>query len=184
MNNEISEYDNVFDMADYRRKSPIVNNEVSKHCNVFDTANYIMTNYTNMPEEYGVLSAMKLQKLVYYAQAWSLTWDDEILFDDPIEAWIYGPVNRELFNISRGHYHPQDIENQKLSGIEFSQDQKETMDLVIENYGKFKAGILASMTQTKHLGKKPEKGVGPVENGNAVIDIEDMRKFYSDLEKN
>ena len=117
MNNEVtkrseySEYDNVFNIADYRRKSQIMKSKISEHGNVFDTANYIMINYADMPETYGNLSAMKLQKLVYYAQAWSLAWDNEILFDDPISAWIYGPVVKELFEISRGHYHPQDIEN-------------------------------------------------------------------------
>ena len=41
---------------------------------VFDVARYIL-------EKYGPLSAMKLQKMVYYSQAWSLVWDDAPLFD-------------------------------------------------------------------------------------------------------
>ena len=37
--------------------------------NVFDTAKYIL-------EQLGSMSTMKLQKLCYYSQAWSLVWDD------------------------------------------------------------------------------------------------------------
>jgi uncharacterized phage-associated protein len=40
---------------------------------------------------------MKLQKLVYYAQAWALVWDDEPIFDEEIEAWANGPVVRGLY---------------------------------------------------------------------------------------
>ena len=36
---------------------------------VFDTAKYIL-------EKCGTMSTMKLQKLCYYSQAWSLVWDD------------------------------------------------------------------------------------------------------------
>ena len=55
-----------------------------------DVAAYIL-------EEHGPLSAMKLQKLVYYSQAWSLVWDDRQLFREAVEAWANGPVVRELY---------------------------------------------------------------------------------------
>ena len=48
------------------------------------------------------MTALKLQKLVYYAQAWSLVWDEEPLFPDPIEAWANGPVVYELYKRHRG----------------------------------------------------------------------------------
>ena len=40
------------------------------------------------------------------------------------------------------------------------------------------------MTQRETPWQKAREGLGPIEKGNAVIDIEDMRKFYSDLEEN
>lgn len=43
------------------------------------------------------VGAMKLQKLVYYAQAWSLVWDERPLFPEPIQAWDKGPVVAELW---------------------------------------------------------------------------------------
>ena len=49
--------------------------------NVSDVARYIL-------EQMEFTTAMKLQKLVYYSQAWSVVWDGEALFDDRIEAWI------------------------------------------------------------------------------------------------
>ena len=46
------------------------------------------------------ITNLKLQKLIYYAQAWFLALHDEALFDDPIEAWVHGPVVPEVFSIN------------------------------------------------------------------------------------
>ena len=56
---------------------------------VFDVAAYIL-------ERQGPMTTWKLQKLVYYSQAWSLVWDDDVLFPEEIEACANGPVVREL----------------------------------------------------------------------------------------
>lgn len=45
--------------------------------NIFDTAKYIL-------EKSGSMSTMKLQKLCYYSQAWSLVWDDSPLFEEDL----------------------------------------------------------------------------------------------------
>ena len=44
-----------------------------------------------------VITNKKLQKLVYYSQAWSLVMNDKKLFKDPIEAWVHGPAVRSLY---------------------------------------------------------------------------------------
>ena len=38
------------------------------------------------------ISPLKLQKLLYYCQAWHYTIFNEVLFDERIEAWTHGPV--------------------------------------------------------------------------------------------
>jgi len=43
------------------------------------------------------LSNLKLQKLVYYAQAWHLALHDTPLFQEDFEAWVHGPVIPELY---------------------------------------------------------------------------------------
>ena len=50
-----------------------------------DVAAYIL-------QKKGEMTAMKLQKLVYYSQAWSVVWDERPLFHEKIEAWANGPV--------------------------------------------------------------------------------------------
>lgn len=43
--------------------------------NVSDVAAYIL-------QKHGRMTTMKLQKLVYYSQAWSLVWDEKPLFQE------------------------------------------------------------------------------------------------------
>ena len=40
---------------------------------------------------------MKLQKLVYYSQAWSLIWDEKPLFEEEIEAWAKRSSSQRTF---------------------------------------------------------------------------------------
>ena len=44
-----------------------------------------------------LMSNLKLQKLVYYAQGLHLALYDEPLFTEPIESWYHGPVVPELY---------------------------------------------------------------------------------------
>src|SRR5271170_6235706 len=69
----------------------------TKTPNAHDVAAYIL-------QKCGPMTAMKLQKLVYYCQAWSLVWDESPLFNEPIEAWANGPVVPSLFSKLQGTY--------------------------------------------------------------------------------
>ena len=60
----------------------------------FDVANYFLWLANDIGS---FVSNLKLQKLVYYAQAWHLALYDCPLFDEDFQAWIHGPVIPELF---------------------------------------------------------------------------------------
>jgi uncharacterized phage-associated protein len=64
---------------------------------VFDVAGYIL-------QQKGQVTTWKLQKLVYYSQAWSLVWDERPLFQERIEAWANGPVCPDLYQVHRGAF--------------------------------------------------------------------------------
>ena len=65
--------------------------------NIISVAKYIL-------EQRGAMTTMKLQKLCYYSQAWSLAWDDKPLFDEDFQAWANGPVCPELFRWHKGKF--------------------------------------------------------------------------------
>lgn len=56
---------------------------------VFEVAKF----FIHLANETGsYISNLKLQKLVYYAQAWHLALHDTPLFEDDFEAWVHGSV--------------------------------------------------------------------------------------------
>ncbi len=48
--------------------------------------------------KYGKMSHLKLQKLLYYVQAFHLAYFESPLIDDDFEAWLHGPVSKKIFD--------------------------------------------------------------------------------------
>ena len=139
---------------------------------VFDVAAYILEKMESM-------TTMKLQKLVYYSQAWSLVWDEEQLFEEDIEAWANGPVVRDLFDYHRGMYEisAMPIGNPRL----LNQEQQETIDAVLEYYGDKSAQWLIELTHMEDPWVQARKGLPKLERGNRVISLDAMADYYSAL---
>lgn len=125
---------------------------------------------------------MKLQKLVYYSQAWSLVWDDRPLFDEPIEAWAAGPVVRELYNVHRGAFQV----NQWTEGDAGLLDDtaKETIDAVLRYYGEKNAQELSDLTHREDPWKLARGGVPDGQRSDSVITLESMMEYYSSIPPN
>ncbi|WP_419659697.1 phage-associated protein [Desulfosarcina variabilis str. Montpellier] len=140
--------------------------------NVFDVAAYIL-------EQKGPMTTMKLQKLVYYSQAWSLVWDEAPLFPEEIQAWANGPVVRDLYDQHRGIYMISSMTNgdpNKLTGT-----QKETIDAVLEFYGDKSSQWLVDLTHIEAPWKNARIGVPDLSRSNKAISLASMAEYYSSL---
>lgn len=144
---------------------------------VFDVAAYIINLCDDRSEL--PITTWKLQKLVYYSQAWSLVWDDQALFPEEIQAWANGPVCPALYAEHRGKF--------KISGInrgdpdELSQDEKDTIDVVTEHYGEKSAQYLSELTHQERPWKDARAGLEPGERGQRTITLESMAEYYGGL---
>jgi uncharacterized phage-associated protein len=47
------------------------------------------------------LTPLKLMKLVYIAHGWHMAIENQDLFNNRIEAWKYGPVIPDLYQVTR-----------------------------------------------------------------------------------
>jgi uncharacterized phage-associated protein len=134
----------------------------------FDVAAYILKNH-------GPMTAMKLQKLVYYSQAWSIVWDDFEIFSEDFEAWKNGPVVRALWEKHRGQYHVDTIEGGDSNALD--KEQRATVDEVLKFYGSHSAQWLSDLTHLEDPWKDAW-AVGP----NSLISKEAMAEYYSSIE--
>lgn len=141
---------------------------------VFDVAEYIL-------KKMGPMSAMKLQKLVYYCQAWSLVWDEQPLFSEAIEAWREGPVVRPLFNRHRGQYV---VQEGGMGGNLTALDsvQQDTMDAVLDAYGRMTGDDLSALSHGEAPWRQARDDLTDNDPSSRTIDLSDVRNFYASLE--
>lgn len=129
--------------------------------------------------EKGPMTAMKLQKLVYYSQAWSLVWDEEPLFFEAIQAWANGPVVPELFQAHKGRFkvdHIPDGDATKLNA-----KQAETVWGVLGYYGDKSSQWLSDLTHMEDPWKSARNGCPDGASCNAVIGLDSMAEYYGSL---
>lgn len=140
---------------------------------VFDAAAYVL-------KKCGKMTTMKLQKLVYYAQAWSLVWDDRPLFGERIEAWANGPVCPVLYDAHRGRF---DISVDDIEGDEssLSEDAVKTVDAVIGYYGDKSSHWLSQLTHEEPPWRDARRGLKAGERGTNEITNADMVEYYGSL---
>ncbi len=129
----------------------------------------------------GPLPAMKLQKLVYYSQAWSLVWDEKLLFRDRIEAWANGPIIRNLYKAHRGQFRVTDIPDGNPKSL--SEEQRETVNAVIDFYGDKPSQWLSDLTHVEAPWReaREEAGIAHGLRGNVRISPASMAEYYSGL---
>lgn len=109
-----------------------------------DVAKYFLTF---SDEDSGdLISNLKLQKLIYYAQGFHLALFDGPLFDDAIDAWQHGPVVPEVYRAYRAHGGQGIPAPTDFDPSVFSQDQIDMMNEVYSVYGQFSAWKLRNMT--------------------------------------
>lgn len=140
---------------------------------VHDVAAYIL-------EKNGPMSAMKLQKLVYYSQAWHLVWEDEPLFPQRIEAWANGPVCPDLYDAHRGQFSVSSISGKPER---LKKDEKSSINAVLKFYGGKDAQYLSDLTHAEDPWRKARASAGVDERDrcNAVVTPESMMEYYSSL---
>ncbi|QDG49285.1 DUF4065 domain-containing protein [Persicimonas caeni] len=130
-------------------------------------------------EEAGELTTMKLQKLVYYCQAWSLVWDGKPIFDADIEAWINGPVVRELYNWHAGQFTVDSWQEGDCTNL--TDEERKTVTAVIKFYGDKSGQWLSQLTHQELPWKEARKGLDPTERGKKPISLETMQQYYASL---
>ena len=139
---------------------------------VFDVAAYIL-------ERQGPMTTWKLQKLVYYCQAWSLVWDDDILFPEEIEAWANGPVVRELHNAHRGKFRISCLHRGRPEIL--TETQRETVDAALTFYGDKSPQWLSDLIHMETPWQLARRGIPDGVRGNTVILKDSLAEYYGSL---
>ena len=145
---------------------------------IYDVAHYILQK---LPE----VTIMKLQKLCYYAQAWTLAWDEQPLFDEDFQAWASGPVCFELYALHKElHKENYGIDTREIKPFakeRLTENEKKNIDIIINDYGDKPLHYLQELTHMERPWKETRGTLPLGTKSNAIIPKELMLEYYSGL---
>lgn len=139
---------------------------------VFDVAQFIL-------KKQGEMTAMKLQKLIYYSQAWHTVWADKALFRNKIEAWKDGPVCPALWKEHASAFRVSKLTKGDADSL--TTREKKTVKQVLDFYGKRSAQWLSDLSHSEDPWIDARKGVRPGAPSNNEISTRAMNEYYSSL---
>lgn len=113
-----------------------------------DVANFFIDLAQN--EKEGSITNLKLNKLLYFAQAWALTRNGDPLFSDEIQAWDYGPVVPNVYHKFKA-FGENNIKHtaDDYSPDKFSDEDVQLLLDVYREYGKYSASALVEITHSE-----------------------------------
>ncbi len=157
-----------------------------------DIAKYIIAKSDNYGD---LITNKKLQKLLYYVKVWGLVYfkGNGGVIEDQFEAWVHGPVCRDLYNEYRQYgYNPLRLDYQGISSSEYiknfknqlgdndlHRDMIDLIDVVFDKYAPLTSLQLELLSHTEQPWLEAREGLEPIETGYKIINEETMYKFYS-----
>ena len=124
-----------------------------------------------MDEEAGdLISNLKLQKLLYYAQGFHVAlYNGQPLFKDPMKAWMHGPVVPEVYNYY-SRFGSNAIPRPKTNNFN-DPEKQDFLEEVYSVYGQFSAWKLRSMTHEEPPWENTIRG--------ETISLDLLEKYFS-----
>lgn len=130
----------------------------------------------------GPMTAMKLQKLCYYAYGYHLAWEGVPLFPERFEAWANGPVSPELYARHRGRFQlaAGDIPGDLAA---LGDGERESIDIVLANLGHLSAHDLSEMThrEAPWVNARARANAKPLERSSERLDDQEIYEFFDAL---
>lgn len=133
------------------------------------------------------VTPLTLQKLLYYIQGNYAAIYDKPLFDAPCEAWVHGPVYRNVYNLFRDFkYNPIDDDRfvpLKESALPLTPEAKEVVDRVLDTFGMYSGKVLESITHKEAPWLDARKGFLPDETSHAEISLDAMKAYFKKVDE-
>lgn len=143
----------------------------------------LLSNY--ILKHYGPMSHLKLQKLLFYCDAYHLAYFDVELIEDKFEAWVHGPVSRKVFDsLKDKSLLYSDIEyvdngiNIDETFESLSSLQKDLLNNILSTLSTWTGTELEASTHDEKPWLEARLGYGEADRCHELISKETTRTFY------
>jgi len=140
-------------------------------------ANYLVKKCVQEGEP---LTNKRLQKLLYYIQAWSLAINGTPIFEDKIEAWIHGPAIRNVYEEYKSFVaNPITTPANPNLNVSLGKNTEDFIQRILSAYSKYDTATLEVMTHAEEPWQKARKDLEANESSSNEITHESMRTYYA-----
>lgn len=140
------------------------------------------------------LTHLKLQKTLYYIQAWSIGYFDDQLFEELPQAWVNGPVYPSVYQHFRdmkgasiiaaedcGLEEDAEALRVSIAAVDRIENHKELLSAVLDRYMSRSAGELVYQTHREKPWIEARIGCSSFDASTTVISKDSMRSYYGGI---
>lgn len=128
------------------------------------------------------ITPLAMQKLLYYAQGFYKVFSGEYLFNDDCEAWVHGPVYRNIYNKYKNYgYNPIEEKAVEYGKVELTDDEQEVLEVVMTNFGCYSGKILEKMTHIEVPWRETRKGLSDDEGSDRIIHKDLIVNYFAGI---
>lgn len=155
--------------------------------NINDVADYIILRIKS--EDNAFLINLKLQKLLFYIQAWSYGINHTNFFIGEFQAWIHGPINIEIYDRFKdtktlySSINLNDVINPNVMSIICGKNAM-FIEYILENYAQFSAVELEEMIKNERYWIDTRKGFKQNQKCDKIIDPLLIESYYKNKWEN
>lgn len=123
----------------------------------------------------------KLQKLLFYTQAWSLVLNNRKIINDQFEAWIHGAAIPSVYGRYKKFGFSEITEDYDTNEFEsLTEPEIQLLDEVWDVYGKYDPDYLEELNHSEMPWQKARQNTSPLEASQAKISEVDMKSYYAE----
>ena len=173
-NNEIRK-DKAFIKA-YKKANEEIENFAKTNGKIYSVINWFLAQTT----EETSITHLALQKILYFVQCWSISFNHKWIFENECQAWIHGAVYPEVYNtFKQFKYHSlPKVETQEF----FDSNEIELLEFVKKYYfDVYNAKMLETICHAETPYIKARTYVEKDEPSTEKISKEEIMKYYTSI---
>jgi uncharacterized phage-associated protein len=139
---------------------------------VFEVANWFLKKEP--------MTHKKVQKLCYYAQAWSYALREEPIMDAEFQAWVHGPVSPVLYDRYKVHGFKTIYPDPDMNTV-FDNETEELLESTWCTYGDSTGNSLEVLTHSEPPWQNARRGCENEDRCAVPINPVDMTQYYRSI---
>ncbi len=151
---------------------------IDDNSKLYNTVEYIISKTED-------ITNMSIQKILYFINGFSKKFLGYKLFEDNCEAWVHGPVYRDLYDALCVFY--RNIIDYKeiiqTNDFNLTDEEKKYIDGLLPFFENYSGSALRNMTHLTDPWIKSRIGLSDDEPSERIIDDKDIDNYFNKIEK-